>query len=122
MNIFNNFTLDKFFLCFGLAGQLCFSARFIIQWIYSEKEKKSVIPVAFWYFSLIGGIVLLIYAFYLKNPVFIMGQAPGLFIYSRNIYLIHKNKNVKNSETPRFYPDCQTHELAQESVGHTPLM
>ncbi len=92
------FTMDKIFLYIGLFGQLCFSMRFIIQWIYSEKAKKSVIPVAFWYFSLSGGIILLIYAIYHRDPVFIMGQAPGVFIYSRNIYLIHKNKKEEVSE------------------------
>ena len=86
------FTMNKIFLYIGLFGQLCFSMRFIIQWIYSEKAKKSVIPIAFWYFSLSGGIILLIYAIYHRDPVFIMGQAPGVIIYSRNIYLIHKNK------------------------------
>ena len=92
------FTIDKIFLYTGLLGQLCFSARFIVQWIYSEREKKSVMPVAFWYFSLVGGIILLIYAIYLKNPVFIMGQAPGVLIYSRNIYLIKKNKRKEPAE------------------------
>ena len=93
MNALNGyFTMDKIFLYIGIFGQLCFSMRFIIQWIYSEKAKKSVIPVAFWYFSLSGGIILLIYAVYHRDPVFIMGQAPGVFIYSRNIYLIHKSK------------------------------
>ena len=77
-------------LGFGLLGQICFSARFIIQWIFSEKKKKSVIPVAFWYFSLVGGVILLIYAILKKEPVFILGQAPGFFIYSRNIYMIRK--------------------------------
>ena len=85
-------TTDKILVSVGMLGQLCFSARFIIQWIYSEKKKKSVIPVSFWYFSLVGGIIVLIYAIFKKDPVFIMGQAPGVFIYSRNIYLIHKRK------------------------------
>ena len=88
----NYFTIDKIFLYIGIFGQLCFSMRFIVQWLYSEKAKKSVIPTAFWYFSLLGGIILLIYAVYHRDPVFIMGQAPGVLIYSRNIYLIHKNK------------------------------
>lgn len=92
------FTMNKIFLYIGLFGQLCFSMRFIIQWIYSEKAKKSVIPVAFWYFSLSGGIILLVYAVYHRDPVFIMGQAPGVFIYSRNIYLIHKNKKEEVSQ------------------------
>ena len=81
---------------FGMLGQICFSARFIIQWIFSEKKKKSVIPVAFWYFSLVGGVILLIYAILKKEPVFILGQAPGIFIYSRNIYMIRKrDKKMK---------------------------
>lgn len=85
-------TSKEILLGFGMLGQLCFSARFIIQWIFSEKKKKSVIPVSFWYFSLVGGIILLIYAILKKEPVFILGQAPGVFIYSRNIYLIRKRK------------------------------
>ena len=99
MNTFSGyFTMDKIFLYIGLFGQLCFSMRFIIQWIYRKKKKKSVIPIAFWYFSLLGGIILLIYAIYHKDPVFIMGQAPGVFIYSRNIYLINKNKKAEAAQ------------------------
>ena len=71
-------------------GQLLFSARFVVQWLKSEKEKKSVIPTAFWYFSISGGIVLLTYALYKQDPVFILGQALGLFIYLRNLQLIRK--------------------------------
>ena len=93
------FTASKIFLYVGILGQLCFSMRFIVQWICSEKAKKSVIPVAFWYFSLFGGIILLIYAVYQKDPVFIMGQAPGVVIYSRNIYLIHKNERKTERES-----------------------
>ena len=77
---------------FGLTGQLLFSARFIVQWIASEKSRKSVIPVAFWYFSLGGGIVLLTYAIYRADPVFILGQSMGLVIYARNLWLIHGEK------------------------------
>jgi lipid-A-disaccharide synthase-like uncharacterized protein len=73
----------------GLFGQLMFSMRFIIQWITSEKAKRSVIPVAFWWFSLAGGIILFAYAVYRRDPVFILGQSTGLFIYSRNLWLIH---------------------------------
>ena len=83
--------MDKIYIYIGFLGQLCFSMRFIVQWISSEKAKKSVIPISFWYFSFLGGIILLVYAVYLKDPVFIMGQLPGVLIYSRNIYLIHKN-------------------------------
>jgi len=64
-----------------------------VQWLKSEKEKKSVIPTAFWYFSISGGIVLLTYASYKRDPVFILGQALGLFIYLRNLQLIRKEHN-----------------------------
>ncbi|MBM9593507.1 lipid-A-disaccharide synthase N-terminal domain-containing protein [Rhodobacteraceae bacterium MCCB 386] len=73
----------------GLAGQVLFSARFIVQWISSEREQRSVIPVAFWYLSIGGGATLLAYALYRRDPVFILGQAAGLFIYARNLWLIH---------------------------------
>lgn len=66
--------------------------RFFVQWLASEKQKKSVIPRTFWYFSLSGGITLLVYAIYRKDPVFIFGQATGLFIYLRNIYFIKIEK------------------------------
>lgn len=83
------------FLIIGFIGQGLFSMRFIIQWLASEKAKKSVIPFSFWTFSLSGSIFLLIYAIYKKDPVFILGQAPNVLIYSRNIYLIKKNRGVE---------------------------
>jgi lipid-A-disaccharide synthase-like uncharacterized protein len=73
----------------GLTGQLLFTARFLVQWIASEKEKRSVIPVAFWYFSMAGGLVLFAYAVWRRDPVFILGQSMGLVIYIRNLWLIH---------------------------------
>jgi lipid-A-disaccharide synthase-like uncharacterized protein len=76
----------------GLSGQLMFSMRFIIQWLSSERARKSVMPVAFWYFSLAGGLILLAYAIYRRDPVFILGQATGLLIYGRNLWLIHADK------------------------------
>lgn len=79
-------------LIIGFLGQFFFSMRFIIQWIRSEKEKKSIIPMAFWYFSLLGGTTLLTYAIYREDPVFILGQSLGIFIYARNIYLIYNEK------------------------------
>ena len=84
------FNLD-FMMLLGLLGQGLFSMRFIVQWIASEKAGKSVVPFSFWLFSLGGSIFLLIYAIYRKDPVFILGQAPNLLIYSRNIWLIKKN-------------------------------
>ena len=83
------FNLD-FMMLLGLLGQGLFSIRFIVQWIASEKAGKSVVPFSFWLFSLGGSIFLLIYAIYRKDPVFILGQAPNLLIYSRNIWLIKK--------------------------------
>ena len=82
-------------LIVGFLGQLFFSARFILQWIYSEINRKSIIPLGFWFFSILGGINLLIYAIHRKDPVFIMGQATGLFIYARNLYFINKQNKIK---------------------------
>ena len=82
----------------GFTGQALFSTRFLIQWIMSERAKQSVMPVAFWYFSLAGGVVLLSYAIYRRDPVFMLGQAMGLIIYSRNIYFIRAhNKSEANA-------------------------
>ena len=78
-------------------GQALFSMRFLIQWIHSEKKGRSVIPLAFWYFSLAGGITLLSYAIYRKDPVFIVGQATGVFIYTRNLQLIARERKKKAS-------------------------
>lgn len=78
---------------FGLLGQAAFSARFLVQWIVSEKKRESVIPVAFWYLSLVGGVVLLIYAIYKQDPVFIIGQGSGVVVYLRNLVLIKKKEN-----------------------------
>lgn len=77
-------------LAIGFAGQALFSARFFIQWLCSEHHKRSVIPVAFWYFSLAGGATLFIYALHIGDPVFILGQSMGVLIYSRNLYFIRK--------------------------------
>ncbi|MFA5959848.1 MAG: lipid-A-disaccharide synthase N-terminal domain-containing protein [Tatlockia sp.] len=79
-------------LAIGFIGQGIFSARFIVQWLVSEKEKRSVIPVAFWYLSLLGGITLLIYSIYKQDPVFILGQSTGAFIYGRNLFLIQRER------------------------------
>ncbi len=76
----------------GFIGQALFSARFLIQWISSEKHKKSVIPIAFWYFSLGGGVTLLSYAIFRLDPVFILGQAGGLLVYSRNLYFVLRER------------------------------
>ena len=85
--------LEIIFLMIGFAGQGLFASRFIVQWIYSEKKGKSSIPVIFWYLSIFGGIGLLIYAIFRKDPVIILGQTFGIFIYLRNLILIYKKKN-----------------------------
>ena len=77
----------------GFLGQGLFTARFLVQWIASEKAGRSVIPLAFWFFSLGGGALLLVYALYRADPVFIFGQGLGLFIYARNLRLIRKEKS-----------------------------
>ena len=92
MNINIGKPLD-FWLIFGLMGQLCFTMRFLVQWIASEKRKESVIPVSFWAFSLMGSLILLIYAIYRQDPVFILGQAFGFTVYIRNLQLISKKRH-----------------------------
>lgn len=77
-------------VAFGFLGQACFSARFLVQWISSERSRKSVIPVYFWYFSLLGGTILAVYAFHRREPVFFIGQAVGLMVYIRNLMLVRK--------------------------------
>lgn len=76
----------------GFVGQALFSARFFVQWLASERAKRSIVPLAFWYFSLVGGIVLLGYALHKRDPVFITGQATGVFVYLRNLYLIRSGR------------------------------
>ncbi|HEY3638115.1 MAG TPA: lipid-A-disaccharide synthase N-terminal domain-containing protein [Rhizomicrobium sp.] len=86
-------TTEHIWLVIGFAGQALFASRFIIQWFKSEMEGRSVIPLAFWYFSVGGGVILLAYAIYKKDPVFILGQASGLIVYGRNLYLIFRERN-----------------------------
>ena len=85
-------TSDAAWLVIGLLGQLMFTARFVVQWIASEKARASVVPVAFWYFSLIGGTIVLAYGIHKVEPVIILGQLPGVLIYSRNLWLIRQGK------------------------------
>ena len=80
----------------GIVGQALFASRFIIQWMVSEIERRSVIPVAFWYCSMGGGVLLLAYAIHREEPVFIAGQGLGLLVYIRNLRLIYRErKNAK---------------------------
>jgi lipid-A-disaccharide synthase-like uncharacterized protein len=88
----------NFWIIFGLAAQGCFFLRFLIQWIYSERRKKSVIPIHFWYLSLIGGLGILIYSIHIRDIVFIAGQSMGLFVYVRNLILIYGEKRNENGK------------------------
>ena len=78
-------------LIVGFAGQFLFGARFIVQWLSSERAKKSHVPVQFWYLSLIGGVVTGIYAIHRRDPVFVIGQLSGLIVYVRNLMLIYRH-------------------------------
>tara|TARA_B100000902_G_C27129851_1_gene823030 strand:+ start:429 stop:731 length:303 start_codon:yes stop_codon:yes gene_type:complete len=91
---FNSLTnLELIFLIIGFFGQCIFASRFIVQWIYSEKKGESHIPVIFWYLSIFGGLSLLTYAIFRKDPVIILGQTFGVFIYIRNLILIYRKGN-----------------------------
>ncbi len=79
-------------LIIGFAGQLIFTARFLVQWLASERKRDSVVPVAFWWLSMAGGLTLLCYAVHREDPVIIFGQALGVFIYIRNLMLVSKGK------------------------------
>lgn len=85
---------EKAWLGVGFIAQLMFSMRFIVQWVASERARRSIVPELFWYFSLFGGALLLAYAVYRVDPVFILGQAMGLVIYARNIHLIALNRRA----------------------------
>jgi lipid-A-disaccharide synthase-like uncharacterized protein len=79
----------------GLVGQATFGSRFIIQWLVSEKEGRSVIPVAFWYLSVIGAAITLVYAIHIEEPVFMLPQLAALLIYARNLYFVQREKRAK---------------------------
>jgi lipid-A-disaccharide synthase-like uncharacterized protein len=87
-----------FWLAFGLIAQLAFAARFLVQWIASERAGKSVVPLAFWFFSVGGGLLTLIYGLVKREPVIIIGQLVSNIIYARNLMLIFKH-HAKGSET-----------------------
>jgi lipid-A-disaccharide synthase-like uncharacterized protein len=79
-------------ILFGFVAQVMFMMRFLVQWVASERARRSVMPVAFWFFSVAGGALLFIYAVHREDPVFIAGQGIGLFIYLRNIWLIYRER------------------------------
>ena len=76
----------------GFAAQGLFTMRFLVQWLVSERAGHSIIPLAFWWFSIAGGLLLLVYALYRKDPVFIAGQAFGVFVYLRNLYFVLRDR------------------------------
>jgi lipid-A-disaccharide synthase-like uncharacterized protein len=94
--------LSNGWLVFGLVGQTIFTARFLIQWLYSERKRESVIPLAFWYASVTGGLILFCYACHKEDPVFIVGQTGGLLIYLRNLQmrLREKKEHARASSQP----------------------
>lgn len=83
---------ERIWLCVGLLGQVAFMMRFVIQWITSERRGESVIPVAFWFFSLGGSLILLCYAIHIRSLPFVLGQSFGFVVYVRNLMLIHKKQ------------------------------
>lgn len=89
---------ELIWLIIGFSGQFLFSMRFLVQWLYSERHKESLIPVVFWYFSIAGGVTLLSYAIYKRDPVFILGQSTGLLIYARNLYFVYHKQVEPESE------------------------
>ena len=84
--------LDALWLTVGLLGQLMFTARFLVQWWASERAGRSVVPVTFWYFSILGSLIVLAYGIHKLEPVIIIGQLPGTVIYARNLWLLRKEK------------------------------
>ncbi|MGH8387713.1 MAG: lipid-A-disaccharide synthase N-terminal domain-containing protein [Pseudomonas sp.] len=89
---------ESLWLTIGFVGQLVFTGRFALQWLYSEYKKRSVIPVGFWYLSIVGSALLLAYAIYRQDPVFIVGQSFGFIVYLRNLQLIAKYRGKENHE------------------------
>ena len=88
-------TTTRIWIAVGLAGQMLFSMRWLVQWVQSERRKRSITPTAFWYFSVAGGVTLLAYALHRRDPVFIAGQGLGVFIYLRNLQFVLRERKVK---------------------------
>src|SRR3954468_20632826 len=92
----------------GFLGQAIFTARFLVQWVASEKKRASVMPVAFWWLSLLGGLVLLSYVIHRRDPVLIVGQGMGLVVYTRNLMLVGKGGRRADRREAREIPDAET--------------
>nr|WP_315150347.1 lipid-A-disaccharide synthase N-terminal domain-containing protein [uncultured Flavobacterium sp.] len=95
-NLLKNEAIPKCLLWTGIVGQILFTLRFIYQWLYSEKKKDSVLPLGFWVISLMGSLIIFIYAIILKDPVLLAGHAIGLIIYSRNIIILKKDVKISS--------------------------
>ena len=93
-----NVSAQTFWIAIGFAGQALFSARFLIQWIASERARKSVVPKLFWYFSIAGGATLFAYAVWRQDPVFMVGQGFGLLVYIRNLLLIRRERDSQSQD------------------------
>lgn len=92
-----NLDTQHTWLAIGLFGQLLFSARFVVQWIASERARRSVVPRLFWYFSIGGGVSLLAYSVHRADPVFVLGQLTGLVVYARNLALVHDERKRRTA-------------------------
>lgn len=92
--------MTTFWLVVGFLGQGLFSGRFLVQWLVSERRRTSVVPLAFWYFSIGGGVLLLSYAIWRRDAVFIVGQSMGLLVYTRNLILIRRAGRSPPAPTP----------------------
>lgn len=103
-DIFMMTTTEMIWLGIGFFGQGIFFMRWVVQWIASERSAESRVPMAFWYMSLIGGLITLAYAIYRKDPVFIAGQSVGAFVYLRNLMLIYRNPQA--NQEPRTSKEC----------------
>jgi lipid-A-disaccharide synthase-like uncharacterized protein len=89
--------VSSIWLALGFAGQVAFSGRFVVQWLASEREGRSVVPVAFWILSVVGSLLLLAYAIHRRDPVFVLGQTTGVLIYLRNLHLIRKEARAADA-------------------------
>ena len=108
---------ETHWLIIGFVGQGCFFMRFLVQWLASEGQKKSVIPVAFWYFSLAGAGIVLVYAIHRQDPVFIIGQSTGFLIYLRNLHFIYRDRRDKSAGSSA---DSSESELAEDQRRSNP--
>jgi lipid-A-disaccharide synthase-like uncharacterized protein len=113
-------TTWTFWLVVGFLGQALFTARFVVQWVVSERERDSVVPTAFWWLSLMGGTALLAYATWRRDPVIIVGQAMGLLVYARNLRLIRKARRRsarRSASSPPHPAEAHSHLAASRNRG-----